>query len=212
VRTLDLDRFLTFIDAIVAIAVTLLVLPLVDLLSDADEKVRFSELMSSDVAVARISTFLLSFAVIFRLWRVHHKLLEPIESYDRFVVVATMAWALTIVVLPFPTALIAVYDNDRGAMGLYLGVLTLSSASLSALSVYLVRRPELHKEETDASVTMAVPSVVSTVLLLLATVVAELVPRIGYGALLLLLLTGVATNLWNRRFGSASKHPEPTVN
>ena len=36
-RERDLDRFLTFIDAIVAIAITLLVLPLVELTADIDE-------------------------------------------------------------------------------------------------------------------------------------------------------------------------------
>jgi uncharacterized membrane protein len=199
VRTpLSLDRFLTFIDAIVAIAVTLLILPLVELTSDVTSKTPFDDLALSEEAQAKYASFIVSFLVIFRLWRVHHRLMEPIEAYDPVVLGATTAWALTIVLLPYPTALIALYGSEPKAMGFYMVTLFLSSAALTVLAVYLARKKELHKENVEPTVDHAVASAVTTFLLGAATVVALAVPRVNFGALLLLLLTGVLANLVNR--------------
>jgi uncharacterized membrane protein len=200
VRTpLSLDRFLTFIDAIVAIAVTLLILPLVELTSDLDpDKTSFTQAVLSEEAVYKYASFAVSFAVIFRLWRVHHRLMEPIEVYDRVVLVVTMAWAFTVVVLPFPTALISVYGKEVWPTGFYLVTLFLSSACLSVLAVYLTTKRELHKQDLDPSAEMAVASVATSVLLGLGAVLGVLVPRVNYGGLLLLLLTGVLSKLIDR--------------
>lgn len=199
-KPLGLDRFLTFIDAIVAIAVTLLILPLVEMTSElsADEPVR--DALWNGEAAGKYGSFLLSFLVIFRLWRVHHKLMEPVDAYDRVVATVTMFWALTIVVMPFPTALIGIYDNHEvPVVAIYLITLLLSSASLTVLAVHLARKPELHRDDVESSKNMAVPSVVTTCLMIVATLLGILVPAVNYGALLLLLLTGLITKIVNRR-------------
>jgi len=194
-----LHRFLTFVDAIIAIAITLLVLPLVEMTSELTDETPLEELWRPET-IGKYGSFVLSFAVIFRLWQVHHKLMEPIESYDRVVAVVTAAWALTIVFMPFPTALIGIYGNEEvPVIALYLLTLFVSSALLTVLALYLARKTELHQADVESSKRMAVPSVVTTILTGLAAVIGILVPRVNYGGLLLLLLTGVVTVLVNRR-------------
>ncbi|MFI5959212.1 TMEM175 family protein [Cryptosporangium sp. NPDC051539] len=197
---LSLDRYLTFIDAIVAIAVTLLILPLVEMTSDLTDAESFHDAVLSQEAVVKYGSFVLSFVVIFRFWRVHHRLLEPIESYDNVLVTLTMFWAMTIVFLPYPTALIEIYDGNTQARGLYLVTLVISSGLLTSLSLYLSRKPALFKDEAyvDGYWDLIVPSAATTGLLAVITLVAVLVPKINWGALLLLLLTGVVSRLVNR--------------
>src|SRR5918998_5814172 len=71
-----LDRLVTFLDAVVAIAITLLVLPLVDVLPDEGGTVPLGDLLAEEAR--RFVTFLLSFAVIAQLWLVHHRLVERV--------------------------------------------------------------------------------------------------------------------------------------
>lgn len=198
-KPLGLDRFLTFIDAIVAIAITLLVLPLVEMTSELTDESPLEELWNPET-YGKYGSFVLSFAVIFRLWQVHHKLMDPIEAYDRVVGVVTAAWALTIVFMPFTTALVGIYGADeQPVIAVYLLTLLVSSALLTVLAVYLARKPELHRADVESSKRMAVPSAVATFVMVVASAVGILIPRVNYGALLLLLLTGLLTTLVNRR-------------
>ena len=64
------ERLITFLDAVVAIAITLLVLPLVDVSADVDHYGSVRDLLRENQA--DIWAFLLSFAVIARLWFVQH--------------------------------------------------------------------------------------------------------------------------------------------
>jgi uncharacterized membrane protein len=63
-RERDLERFLTFIDAVVAIAITLLVLPLAEAGSEINQDETVAEVLREHVV--DIFGFLLSFAVISR--------------------------------------------------------------------------------------------------------------------------------------------------
>jgi uncharacterized membrane protein len=64
-RIRDLDRVLTFVDAIVAIAITLLVLPLVELASEVRDGGRVSNLLHDHSE--ELWSFALSFYVIARI-------------------------------------------------------------------------------------------------------------------------------------------------
>lgn len=63
-RSRDLERFLTFVDAVVAIAVTLLVLPLVDIVREVGENGSVVHLLQGHVS--QLGAFALSFTVIAR--------------------------------------------------------------------------------------------------------------------------------------------------
>jgi uncharacterized membrane protein len=178
------ERIVLFTDAVVAIAITLLVLPLVD---EASQAVGAGE--SSVEVITRnqpaIFSFLLSFVVIARLWLVHHRLFGGIEVASHALVLWNMAWLLTIVLLPFPTEMVGSYSDDPFTTALYIGTVLASSVCLTVLSVLV--RGEL------------VPSALCTTgLLAVALLLVLLVPAVGYYALLLLFLSPVVERLWLR--------------
>jgi uncharacterized membrane protein len=176
------DRLVLFTDAVVAIAITLLVLPLVDEVRQA--------VATGDTSVEVITknqpaifSFLLSFVVIARLWLVHHRLFSGVEVASRALALWNMAWLLTIVLLPFPTEMVGSYSDDLFTTALYIGTVLASSVCLMVLSV-LVRGK-------------LVPSALSpTALLAVALLLVLFVPSVGYFAFLLLFLSPVAERLW----------------
>ncbi|MGY1743902.1 TMEM175 family protein [Blastococcus sp. SYSU D00695] len=196
-----LDRLVTFLDAVVAIAITLLVLPLVEVL-DAPQDDLGTVLREE---WRQFGAFLLSFVVIARLWLVHHRLVERIGSYDSTLVLLGFAWILTIVVLPFATQVIAVYGTQRPAIALYIGTMTASSALLSALSLLLWRRPALRRAGAD--VVHPVPGMVTVAAFALALVVGVALPAVNYWGLLLLTLTGPAEAAARRRLDHPGQRP-----
>jgi TMEM175 potassium channel family protein len=110
-----LDRFITFLDAVVAIAITLLVLPLTEIIVGTHPPPHATEVFTQNGA--RFWSFLLSFAVIFRLWLGHHRIIERVGAYDTVFVWVNLGWALTVVFLPFATQLTSAYPAyDRLAI------------------------------------------------------------------------------------------------
>ncbi|ORM35350.1 TMEM175 family protein [Williamsia sp. 1135] len=73
-----LERLIFFTDAVVAIAITLVVLPLVDEAKDLDRR-SVAEFLSEDSAALIAAT--ISFAVIGAFWRDHHRLFERASGY-----------------------------------------------------------------------------------------------------------------------------------
>jgi uncharacterized membrane protein len=180
----SVERLVLFTDAVVAIAITLLVLPLVDAVGEAVDAGQSSvEVITENLS--QIFSFLLSFAVIARLWAAHHRLFEGVATAARRVVVLNMLWVLTIVVLPFPTEMVGGYGEDRFTVVLYIGTILASSACLTALSVAIRGR-------------LVGGAGSSTALLALALLVGAFIPGVGYWALLLLFLAPLVERVWRR--------------
>jgi uncharacterized membrane protein len=187
-----LDRLVTFADAVVAIAITLLVLPLVDVLDGESAAEGLGTVMREEVG--QFGAFLLSFVVIAHLWLVHHRLVEQVGAYDGALVLVTMAWVLTVVLLPFATQVVGTYGTERPAVALYTGTILASSACLTALSILLWRRPGLRRAGHPQGFPW--PGVVTTAALAVALLLGTLVPAVNYWALLLLVLTGWVERRW----------------
>jgi uncharacterized membrane protein len=185
-RERDLDRLLTFVDAIVAIAITLLVLPLVDIAADVGDG-SVADLLSEHAP--QMYGFLLSFLVIAQLWVTHHAIVSGLARHERWLVRLTLTWALTIVFLPFATALVAEAPDEAATKVLYMGTMAVSSALLGAIAWVIARRPEL--SDTDR---LPDPSIAATnvVAFLVALTISVTVPVTGYWPLLLLLLADPA--------------------
>jgi uncharacterized membrane protein len=192
------ERLMTFADAVVAIALTLLVLPLSDFAADLDDDARLGDMLSEHRA--ELGSFVLSFVVIWLLWSIHHRVMEYFDGYDGVVVRLMLLWMFTIVVLPFVTQLVAGPLYDHGAVPLYDGVLLLSSLSLAALSWWGHRHPELLQEDSEEIRRwLAEPvSFVTPVLLLIAMLLAVLNPAIGTWPLFALVVDDRIENLWLR--------------
>jgi uncharacterized membrane protein len=199
-RDRGFERFITFLDAIVAIAITLLVLPLVELTADVDEFESVRDLLRQNQA--EIWAFLLSFAVIARLWFVQHDSVRHVTVYDRKVVNLLLLWGLTIVFLPFPTALVAEAADDQVTKVLYIGTMVLSTVFLTLVEAYLVRHPELTDGRDDAD---PVNGGANALMLALALVIALAVPATSYFPLLLLLAADRVADLWRRVRGRGGR-------
>ena len=180
-------RLVNFSDAVVAIAMTLLILPLVDSASAIGTS-GLGHFLNEDKT--KLLAFLLSFVVIGRFWWGQHQVFERVKSYNPLLVWGMFVWLLSIVFLPFPTELISsTHQGSRtGSYVIYIGTLLLASVAVLVQQLAVVHWPEIqHDEHRGSSTTDA--AVVLTVLMATALVVAVAVPAIGLWALLLLVLS-----------------------
>jgi uncharacterized membrane protein len=173
-----------FGDAAVAIAITLLVLPLTEAVPEAMAE-HLSSLEAIDELQGQIYTFLLSFVVIGRMWLAHHRLFEQVTAYSPALMRWHLAWVFAIVVLPFPTAMIAGFGDDPFTPLLYIGTVLFASACLTALILTVHRNAGLRDEDIPAR---QVFSTIASTASLVAAFGLAFVPGVGYFALLLMLV------------------------
>ncbi|HVV08969.1 TMEM175 family protein [Amycolatopsis sp.] len=181
------ERLVFFTDAVVAIAITLLVLPLADAVPEAvAQHLSPTELITENKW--KIYSFLLSFAVISRLWVVHHHVFEEVKAYSQRLMTLNFGWLLVIVLIPFPTEITGLYGNDRFTSALYIG--TILAASIFQLAMVFVIRWDRDLRDDDAELAKKplFSTAGNTLVLAIAFVVAALVPHAGYYMLLLLLV------------------------
>ena len=98
-RERDLERLLTFVDAVVAIAITLLVLPLAEVARDVRTG-QVADLLREHAD--DLVGFTLSFAVIARLWIAQHAIVSTLVRQNGVVLRLLLTWTFTIVFLPSP--------------------------------------------------------------------------------------------------------------
>ena len=205
-RERNLDRLLTFVDAVVAIAITLLVLPLVELTAEVGSGTSVSELLAQHQPA--LWGFLLSFAVIARLWFVQHRALAPVIAGNRRLELWLVVWTVTIVFLPFPTALVARAANQPATKILYIGTIALSTLILGMVNHSI--SPDRVVTDGESTAGMAAP-LVNVGLLLVALVITLAVPATSYFPMFLLALDDVVLRLLNRlrRTHAAGEVGEP---
>lgn len=181
------ERLVFFTDAVVAIAMTLLILPLLESVTDAAKEGLDTAgyLRAHD---GQLVAFALSFVIIAAFWRGHDRLFEHVEKQDGVLLRLNVAWMFTIVWLPVATALIGALETDRLQLAVYIG--TMLATSLIALSMrwWLRRRPALVGPGFAATASALTAPGVSTGLFALALVLAVTVPGLQFWSLLVLLL------------------------
>lgn len=192
-RERDFERFLTFVDAVVAIALTLLVLPLVDIAGELEPEESVLHLLGEHAA--ELFAFALSFVVIGRLWFVQHRIMRNVVAHDPVATRFTMVWLFLVVLLPFPTALVAEASQQPTTKVLYIGTMALSSLCLAGVCRALARNPAVRDSD---SVPRTAQSVVTAVLLLVALALSVALPVLQYWPLVLLFLSDNAVSLWQR--------------
>ena len=196
------DRLVNFSDAVVAIAITLLILPLVDTATELHDKT-VTQLLEDNWL--KLLVFVISFAVIGRFWLAHHRMYENIVGYNKALLWTNLFWLLTIVFLPFPTELIAASgggDDSPATSALYVGTMVLSSFGGTAQMIVILRHPELQAPEVRGTLSLT-SSVVSSSMMLLVFLVILVFPRVGLFALLGLILTGPVYSVVERIRGRA---------
>jgi uncharacterized membrane protein len=180
------ERFVFFSDAVVAIAISLLILPVVDSASDLTGSAEDLMRDNSD----RLLAFGLSFVVIARFWIAHHALFGRIERQNRRLMWLNLAWLLTIVFLPLPTELLGVRGAEESFVrGLYIGAVFACSVLLAILEGVVDTSSDLGRDPSDGVGSLR-RRFVTPALLAAAFVVSVAVPAIGMWAMLLLFLAG----------------------
>ncbi|SIR90255.1 TMEM175 family protein [Williamsia sterculiae] len=193
--TEGLRRLITFCDAVVAIALTLLVLPLVDVV---DELHRNSVTVIIHDHSNELVGFLISFAVIWELWRNHHAIMENFASYDGVLFNLHALWILTIVVLPFATALISGPDSHWSNVS-YMVLLFISISTLSVIGWWGRHHRELLDTGTEVQWWVDHGLDIGTnVTLAIAIIVAVAFPSTGMWPILLMFTAGLI-NAWVAR-------------
>jgi uncharacterized membrane protein len=178
-------RLVAFSDAVVAIAITLLILPLVDAAGTIGSE-SIGAFLSDNRT--KLLAFTLSFAVIGRFWWAQHQMHEQVENYNPVFAWGMFVWLFGIVILPFPTELLSSpAPSGRGIHAIYIGTLLVASVGVVVQQSAVVHWPELQDEEHRGEARMSL-AVVQALLMAIALVVAITVPAIGLWALLLLLL------------------------
>jgi uncharacterized membrane protein len=182
-----LDRLVNFSDAAVAIAITLLVLPLVDIAGTIGN-LSVGELVAEHWGA--LLGFVISFAVIGRFWTIHHRVFEWVDSYSRPLVGANLVWLASIAFIPFTTNVLANAANDRADVdALYIGTMIVTTAAMLLMEVILKRNPQLVREDSRDRIDLLRASA-PMIILVVCLVLVIVLPKVGMWWLLLLLLSG----------------------
>ncbi|WP_425956916.1 TMEM175 family protein [Xylanimonas sp. McL0601] len=186
----DPDRLVLFTDAVTAIAVTLLILPLVDVVGES----RAEGLTAVQVVTehtSQIWTFLLSFVVIARFWLVHHRLFTHVRAYSTTLMWLNFGWLLVVVVLPFPTEIIGAYPSGRFTSGLYIATILVLALFQTALAFAIHRDPAVENADDPVTQRELRASVVASGLFAVAFLLAVLIPGVDFYALFVVFLAPV---------------------
>ncbi|MCR2762767.1 TMEM175 family protein [Microbacterium sp. zg.B48] len=187
-QPLTAERLKSFTDAVVAIAMTLLILPLMESIGDASD-----DGMSAGTWLVgewpQLFSFVLSFVLTAIFWIIHHRLFDRVQHVTVPLLWLSLVWMLTIVWLPVATAVVGQLGIDPVQRVLYIGTLLATSLVLLATRIYIRRRPELHAIAEDHQRAGMIGAVTMSTLFAAALVLAVTVPAIGYWSLFLVLLT-----------------------
>lgn len=185
------ERPKAFLDAVVAIAMTLLILPLMESVSDAAD--------AEGTAIDwfwdhqwQITSFLLSFALIAMFWLNHQRLFAGVERVNTTLLWISMAWVLTIVWLPVATALSGRMSNeDAVAKAIYIGSMILVALVAMIQRLYVLRRRHDFGDVPRETLHGGLSADISMcVLFSVALVVSIAVPAVNYNALFIMVLMG----------------------
>ncbi|WP_405753686.1 TMEM175 family protein [Streptomyces sp. NBC_01411] len=196
------ERLVLFTDAVTAISITLLILPLVDLVPEAASAHEgASEVITGHLD--QIWSFLLSFAVIANIWREHHRTFSSVATFTRSLMVWNMGWLLSVVVLPLPTEMLGAFGRDRFVGAFYYSTLLTSMVCRFAMLRILKTTPALLEEDGQAArrrtEDLYTESCLNVLALVIAFAIALAVPVLQYYSLLLLAVLPRLARLRGRR-------------
>lgn len=151
-----LDRLINFTDAVIAVAITVLVLPIVDLRAQGGEKTVWAIISDNS---GQIITFIFTFVVVAVMWRVHNRVFNRLAGFDNVIFWFNLVWLLAIAFLPWSSVMYGVGVDDAsggsnlelwsggegfgGAGLLYWSNLALASFTASLISWHAHRNPTL---------------------------------------------------------------------
>ena len=146
------QRIEAFSDGVFAIAITLLIL---EIRLPPGEKFPTNIALLSAIGALWPSflAFILSFVVVLMIWINHRELFRLVRGVDHKLMWANSSLLLTVVFVPFPTAVLAQYFTTEAAntaVALYCGTLFLTSVFHNLLFESVTYKRRLLKSDVDA--------------------------------------------------------------
>ena len=139
--TLSADRLKAYTDAVVAIAQTLLILPLLESVAGARANGWTATQWLAEERDA-VLWFAVSFVLIGTFWLQHEHIYRHIERPTEALHALNALWMFSIVCFPVITSLLTLENTDVMQKALYLGCMVLCSWSLAAALLFALRHPE----------------------------------------------------------------------
>jgi len=137
---LKLDRLLALADGTLAIVITLLVL----LMEPPPPHLSTGDVMKDVLEMGHyFAAYVLSFMLVGIYWLGHHGMFHHIRRGDLTLVWLNLVFLMCVAFVPFPTALLVEYPEDRMAAVIYGLAQLLCSSSLGAIWFYALRRRRL---------------------------------------------------------------------
>lgn len=130
-----MERMVYFSDAVVAIAITLIVLPLVDAARDFDGGGAFEFIKANAL---NLLAALVSFFAISRLWMAHHQIFVNANGYTTRIIWLNLGWLVAVVFLPLSTVLLVAH-SELGSPFIYVLNLLVATSLARLLEIFLVR-------------------------------------------------------------------------
>jgi uncharacterized membrane protein len=131
----EFSRIVAFSDGVFAIAITLLVLSL-----HIPEELKGQSVggalwdQSGDLLA-----YGLSFAVIGRLWLVHHRFFGEITAFDRRLMSLNLVYLGFVVLIPFPSEVLGDHGDTRAGVILYAATLAITNLLGGVMYLYAAR-------------------------------------------------------------------------
>lgn len=96
------ERLINFTDAIVAVAITVLVLPIVELRPRQGEETVWKVIADNN---GQLISFVFTFVIVAVMWRIHNRIFSRLVGFDGTIFGLNLAWLLLIVILPWSSSM-----------------------------------------------------------------------------------------------------------
>ena len=145
---IDTGRTISFSDAVIAIAITLLALDLK--VPQVPESSAAAELPRALLELwPNLFSFVLSFWIIGSYWLAHHRISRLVGAYDRRMQLINLLFLMFIVLMPFSTALVGKYEHQQLPVVIYAVHNILTSLTLTWLWQHAIRDSRLVQANLD---------------------------------------------------------------
>ena len=145
-----LDRIVFFSDAVIAIAITLLVIELTPPEIEAD--LIDTQLVSQVLELwPKYLGFVVSFWVIATYWVAHHRMFRFINNYNRRLIYINLLFLMFVAFMPYTTALLFDYPAQTITVVMYAGLVSAIGLTLFWLWSYVTHDHRLVGEHVAQS-------------------------------------------------------------
>lgn len=186
-------------DAVVAIAMTLLVLPLVEAVPDADLGNAWAFVGEH---LSLFVSFAVSFLVILLFWAAHQRVFRYVSDMTTTLRLLNALWLLAIAFLPFPTALIG-RGPTTSTTPIYMGTMLVLAGTSAAMTLAVSRAtPDDHvRAYLSRRFVVALGAVV---VLLICTLIAAVNPDLGLIGLVAIAPVRLVGDKWAQHRGEVA--------